>query len=166
MTKLKKKKKLSLLSLLVHKHRENRKTLPWEHHIGCQMCQIALSKSVEKNRIFWEVAWFFFHYCNYCHCCHYCNFFFFFFLFLKPFQYFGKSYLTLLTTDVMFSGQHFAILAMFFVERLCDFVCGEVAWFFGVEMVHAFSHSLTPVAWFIFLNVAWFFFADRMRDFF
>ena len=32
---------------IVVKHRENRKPLPWEHHIGCQMCQIALSKSTE-----------------------------------------------------------------------------------------------------------------------
>ena len=24
------------------KHRENHKTLPWEHHISCQMCLIAL----------------------------------------------------------------------------------------------------------------------------
>ena len=30
------------------KHPENRKTLPSEHLIGCQMCQIALSKSTEK----------------------------------------------------------------------------------------------------------------------
>ena len=29
-------------------HRKNRKTLPWEHHIGCQMCQITISKSSEK----------------------------------------------------------------------------------------------------------------------
>ena len=39
---------------------------------------------------------------------------------------FGKSNLTHLTTGVMFSGQRFAIFAMFF-ERLPDFVCGEVA---------------------------------------
>ena len=30
------------------KHRENRKTLPWEHQLRCQMCQIALSKKIEK----------------------------------------------------------------------------------------------------------------------
>ena len=30
------------------KHRENRKTLPREHHIGCQVCRIALSKSTKK----------------------------------------------------------------------------------------------------------------------
>ena len=48
------------------KHRKNRKTLPWEHHIGCQMCQIALSKSTEKKRkkyrsdfLCEEVAWLF-----------------------------------------------------------------------------------------------------------
>ena len=44
-----------------------------------------------------------------------------------------KSNLTHLTTDVMFSGQPFAILRCFmemlrdFFERLCDFVCEEVA---------------------------------------
>ena len=31
------------------KHRKNCKRLPWEHHIGCQMCQIALSKSTKKD---------------------------------------------------------------------------------------------------------------------
>ena len=45
------------------KHRENRKTLPWEHHIGCQMCQIALSKSAQKKKekimFFWDVGDFF-----------------------------------------------------------------------------------------------------------
>ena len=30
------------------KHCKNRKTLPWEHHIGCQMCQIALSQKTDK----------------------------------------------------------------------------------------------------------------------
>ena len=34
------------------KHRENRKTLPWEHHIGCQMCQISLSKRTIKAVFF------------------------------------------------------------------------------------------------------------------
>ena len=29
------------------KHRKNRKTLPGENHISCQMCQIALSKNTE-----------------------------------------------------------------------------------------------------------------------
>ena len=32
----------------LNKHCENRKTLPWEHHIGCQICRITLSKSTEK----------------------------------------------------------------------------------------------------------------------
>ena len=32
------------MSVVINKHRENRKTLPGEHHIGCQMCRIALSK--------------------------------------------------------------------------------------------------------------------------
>ena len=30
------------------KHRQSCKMLPWEHHIGCQMSQIALSKSTEN----------------------------------------------------------------------------------------------------------------------
>ena len=30
------------------KHCENRKSLPWEHHIVCQMCQVVLSKSTDK----------------------------------------------------------------------------------------------------------------------
>ena len=61
-----------------------------------------------------------------------------FFLLLITFE---KSNITHLTSDVMFSGQRFAILAMFFcggffwvnrlcdffVQRLRDFVCGEVA---------------------------------------
>ena len=28
---------------------KNRKTLPWEHRIGCQMCEITLSKSNKKK---------------------------------------------------------------------------------------------------------------------
>ena len=43
---------------------------------------------------------------------------------------FGKSYLTQLTTNVMFSGQRFAILAMFFLRDCVFFWCEEVAWFF------------------------------------
>ena len=30
------------------KHRENRKSLPREHLIGCQMCQVVLTKSTKK----------------------------------------------------------------------------------------------------------------------
>ena len=48
------------------KHRKNRKTLPLEHHIGCQMYKIALSKKTEKVKkkevgwfFCWEVSWFF-----------------------------------------------------------------------------------------------------------
>ena len=33
------------------KHHKNCKTLPWEHQIGGQMCQIALSKSKTKQKI-------------------------------------------------------------------------------------------------------------------
>ena len=63
--------------------------------------------------------------------------------------------MTHLTTDVMFSGQQFAILAMFLVdrlrdfccvERLHDFVCGEVVRFLCVDRLSNFSHSLTQVA--------------------
>ena len=54
---------------------------------------------------------------------------------------------------------------IFIVERLHDFFCGEVAWFF-CERLHDFcverlrcflTHSLTKVALFIFVKVAWFF---------
>ena len=80
-------------------------------------------------------------------------FFIFIFYFLSTF---GKIYLKHLTTDVMFSWQGFAILAMFFWEVVwfcvsrgyVIFVCWEVVWF---------SYSFTPVAWFIFLEVSWFF---------
>ena len=63
----------------------------------------------------------------------------YFFYFLSTF---GKNNLTHLTTNVMFSGQCFAILAMFFfweVEWFCllrgcmIFVCGEVVWFFSLS---------------------------------
>ena len=39
---------LFLLGKPYTKHRENRKTLPWEHLIGCQMCQVVLTKSTKK----------------------------------------------------------------------------------------------------------------------
>ena len=63
----------------------------------------------------------------------------------------------------------------------CFFVCGEVAQFFSVERLSDFSHSLTEVAGFIFLEVVLFvlqrgcrifllrdcviFCAKRLRDF-
>ena len=40
---------LQLKNHSTHKHGKNCKTLPWENHIGCQMCKITLSKSTEKN---------------------------------------------------------------------------------------------------------------------
>ena len=94
------------------------------------MCQIALSKSTKKKKkktccvIFWWRG---------------CVVFLttvttvtavtsFFFYFLSTF---GKSNLTHLTNNVMFSGQRFAILTVFFVRRGCMiFSCPqEVAWF-------------------------------------
>ena len=66
----------------LRKHRKNCKMLPWEDHIGCQICQIALCKSTEKVKklrlrdFFLERLHDFSHNCPYCHCCHYCNFFF------------------------------------------------------------------------------------------
>ena len=67
-------------------------------------------------------------------------------LFLYFLSTFGKSNLTHLTKDVLFSGQRFAILAKFFGEvaqfshlltRVPDFfLCGEVACFFyGGRMI-------------------------------
>ena len=102
--------KLTIFETTLKKHRENRKTLPWEYQIGCQMCQITLSKSArkeEERHIFlrgWAI-----------------------FLttvttvtavttvtsFLNFLSIFGKSNLTHMTIDVMFSGQRFAILTMF-----------------------------------------------------
>ena len=37
-----------LIFFMEIKHHKNFKMLPWIHHIGCQMCQIDLSKSTEK----------------------------------------------------------------------------------------------------------------------
>ena len=80
---------------------------------------------------------------------------------------FGKSNLTHLTTDVMFSGQRFAIIAMFFIEgvawfcvwRGCViFVCREVAWLFS--LTHSIRlHNL------VFWRLRHFF-SERLRDFF
>ena len=39
-----------------------------------------------------------------------------------------------------------------FVEKLWDFVCGEVAWFLCVERSHDFSHSLTCAGCMIYLS--------------
>ena len=39
---------MNMILFVLEKCSENRKTLPWEHHIGCQMYQIALSKSTKK----------------------------------------------------------------------------------------------------------------------
>ena len=66
------------------KHCQNCKTLPWEHHIGCQMCQVALFKSAKKEEK--KII----HYCTYCHCCHHSNFFFlfwYFFFFLSQYSW-------------------------------------------------------------------------------
>ena len=52
---------------------------------------------------------------------------------------------------------HYCQVVWFFLERFCDFVCGEVAWFLCVEKLCDFSHSVTQVVWLIFPEVAWFF---------
>ena len=36
------------LSSFIKENSKNHKTLPWEHHIGCQICQIAISKNTEQ----------------------------------------------------------------------------------------------------------------------
>ena len=51
-----------------NKHCQNRKMLPWEHHIGCQMCQIAFSKSTEVACFLVERLCELSHYY---HCCQY-----------------------------------------------------------------------------------------------
>ena len=54
---------------------------------------------------------------------------------------------------------------IFFVERICDFVCWDVAWFCVCgEVVWFFS--LTQIAWFIFLKVARFFLFGEVAWFF
>ena len=129
-----------------YKHRKNHKRLPWEHHIGCQMCQIACFKSTEKvnlkknavvtavtkvavvktimQPLHKKIL----------------NLYFFFFL-----STFGKSNLTHLTANVMSSGQHFAILPMF---------CWEVAWFFLEILCNFFEERMHDC-----------FVVERLRDF-
>ena len=83
---------------------------------------------------------------------------------------FGNSNLTHLTIGVMFSGQCFATVAIFFwrgcvtfLFRGCMiffevwFLCGEVAWCFCVERLREF---LTPS------QVCLIFFVERLPDFF
>ena len=81
--------------------------------------------------------------------------FFFLSTFIYFFSTFGKGNLTHLTTNVILSGHRFAILTMFllrgcmilWVERLQDFYVWRGCMIF-------LTHSLTQVAWFIFLEVA------------
>ena len=65
---------------------------------------------------------------------------------------------------VFFGGDR---LPGFFVERLHDFVCGEVAWFLCIERLRDFSHSLTHLGRMIYFSGSFvFFFAERFCDFF
>ena len=71
---------------------------------------------------------------------------------------FGKGNLAHLTTNVMSSGQRFAILAMF--------LCGEVAWYFSgciIFLTHSLTHSGFMI--YFFLEVAWFV-VERLRELF
>ena len=67
----------------------------------------------------------------------------------------------------MFSGQHFAILAMFCVERLSDLLVLSGGMTFCVERLHDFSHSLTQgeVVLFFSLRGCVILCVDRLRDF-
>ena len=148
------------------------------------MCQIALSQSTEKvkksNTVVTAVTVVRkivqpLHKKSY-------NLFLIFFFFFPVF--FGNCNLTHLTTDVMFSGPRFVILAVFlwrccmivfgwtgcviFLLRRCViFLCGEVAWFFVYRgCVNFLTHSLNQAEWFIFLEVAWFFFREVAWFFF
>ena len=108
----------------IRKHCKNRKMLLWEHHIGCQMCQIAIYKSNEQ--VFFTVVRKF---TQHFHKKMQQGDLFFLFFFLNAF---GKSNLTHSTTDMMFLGHFFAILAMF-LWRGCV-ICQQtiffrVAWF-------------------------------------
>ena len=87
-----------------NKHRKNPKTLPCEHHIGCQMCQIVLSKNIRRVKRRKKIVERLYNFYPYCHNCKKCIYF------LNTFR---QSNLTYLTTDVMISGQRFANLAMF-----------------------------------------------------
>ena len=49
----------------------------------------------------------------------------------------------------------------YFFEGVCDFVCGEVAWFLCVERLWDFFHSVTQAAWFIFSGVCLIYFLRR-----
>ena len=97
------------------KHSENRKTLPWELHIGCQICKIALFKSNEKvKNICKKNSGDTSDSSDSCEKNHatspqknHATFFSFFS------QFFGKWKLTRLTTNVMFSVQRFVIFTMF-----------------------------------------------------
>ena len=103
------------------------------------MCKIALSKKTRKVKKNGSLTDFLVERLrNFSHYSHYCK--------NKIEKYlhstFGNSNFTHLTTDVMFSGQRFPILAIFsggrmtffakrlrdfFVERSHDFLCEEVA---------------------------------------
>ena len=84
------------------------------------MCQITLSKSTKKATKKWELTGFFGERLrDFSHYSHYCKQ-------KKMLSTLGNSNLTHFTTDVIFSGQRFAILAMF-VESMRDVLCEEVA---------------------------------------
>ena len=119
------------------------------------MGQIAFSKRTEKKMLcdfFVERSHFFSHDC---HCSHYCKK-----LILSTF---GKRNLTHLKTNVMLSGQRFAILAMFkkrdgvnlCMERLLNFCVVRGCVIF-------LTHSLTKVAWFIFFSRLYDFFCEEV----
>ena len=102
-------------------HRKNSKTLSWEHHIGFQMCQIALSKNIKrvKKKKVDRVHDFL------------CRGYMILITNVKKLytcinflSTFRKSNLTYLTTDVMFSGQRFAILAMCIISYWYNDVSG------------------------------------------
>ena len=110
------------------KHRENCKTLPWEHHISCQMCQIPLSKKTEKVKK--KVSGFFL----WRGCMIFLTtvttvtavttvFIFFTFLVLleREIWHIWQPMWCSLGSVLRFS--------LSFVERLRDFLCEEVAWF-------------------------------------
>ena len=135
------------------KHRENRKTLPWEHHIGCQMCRTSLSNSTKNFFYSMDSS----DSSEKVHATspqknHATSFFYF----LGTFE---KCNLTHLTTDVMFSGQRFAILAMFSKHRpsgtmlsISRFVRPSVCSLLRYRL-SVFLPPLPEVGWPIFLEI-------------
>ena len=88
--------------------------IPKRCHIGSQMCQIALSKKIKKKMracmiFLWRGCMIFLTTVSTVNIYTYI----YIYIYIYLLSNFGKSNLTYLTTNIMFSRQCFAILAMF-----------------------------------------------------